>query len=361
MQLVKVTVAGGGYEVRIGGRLETDLPGLLRAAGVSGSVVLVTDENVARLHGEAMGALARITNAHGPLHVVGPGEASKSVEELTRLWDRLAADRVDRDGFLIAVGGGVVSDLTGFAAATWMRGVRWGAVPTTMEAAVDAGVGGKTGINRPAGKNLVGAFHQPSFVLVDLALLATLPERDWRAGLAESVKHGLIADAAFFEWQEEHLGVILAGDRDVLEELIARNCGIKARVVGEDEREEKGLREALNYGHTIGHAVEGGSGYQMRHGESIGLGMLAAARIAVARGMLGEPDEERIRRLLAGLGLPTKVPAEVSQARAVELIGLDKKRRSGTLRFVLLEGIGRCRVVEDVTDAEIEAGMLAIA
>jgi 3-dehydroquinate synthase len=360
VRLVRVTVAGGGYEVRIGGRLGADVSAFLNAAPASGGLVVVTDENVARLHVDEIEALVQRTGVRRPPHVVRPGEASKSVEELARLWDRLAADRVDRDGFLLAVGGGVVSDLTGFAAATWMRGIRWAVVPTTTAAAVDAGVGGKTGINRSAGKNLVGAFHQPSFVLVDLGLLATLPERDWKAGLAESVKHGAIADAAFFAWQEEHAGVILAGDRDVLEELIARNCEIKARVVGEDEREETGRREALNYGHTIGHALERALGYQVRHGETVGLGMIAAARISASRGMLGEPDEERIRGLLGGLGLPTSVPGEVSQADAVELMRLDKKGRSGKRRFVLLEGIGRCRIVEDVTDAEIEAGLLAI-
>ena len=361
MRVVPVSLSGGRYEIRIGASLKADLPGLLGDVGQVGRLLVVTDENVARLHPQAVSACLSLPGAAGPPHVIPPGEASKSAKELGRLWDRLAAELVDRAGFLVALGGGVVSDLTGFAAATWMRGIRWGAIPTTLEAAVDAGVGGKTAINHPAGKNLMGAFHQPSFVLLDLSLLATLPQRDRRAGLAESIKHGLIAEAGFFSWQEANAGGIVAGEVGLTEELIARNCQIKARVVAADEREEKGIREILNYGHTIGHAVERELDYELRHGECVGLGMVAAARIAAGRGMLSEAEESRIGALIGALGLPRRLPRSLSPPRIVELIGVDKKARPGRRRFVLLEGIGRCRVVADVTDAQIEAGLGAIA
>jgi 3-dehydroquinate synthase len=324
-------------------------------------VVLVTDENVLRLHERVVSELTALSGATSGPHVLRPGEASKSAVELERLWDRFAAERLDRTGLVVAVGGGVVSDLAGFAAGTWMRGIRWGAIPTTTEAVVDASVGGKTSINRPAGKNLVGLFHQPSFVLVDLSLLRTLPKRDRLAGLGESVKHALVADESLFAWHEAHTAGILAGEDALWEELIARNCRIKASVVEADERETKGLRECLNFGHTIGHAVEQELGYELRHGECVSLGMIAAARIAGGRGLVNRAEESRLRSLVKALELPTALPRAVATERIIELIDMDKKVRGGRRRFVLLKGIGRYRMVDDVTEQEIEAGLEVIS
>ena len=360
MRKVEVPTGERAYSILVGAELERDLRGELEALPGAGAVAVVIDQRVGELHGARVSQATSVPQAVGVTHSVPSGEASKSAGELQRLYDYLAFHQVDRSGVVVAIGGGVTGDLAGFAAATWMRGLRWVAVPTTLLAAIDASVGGKTAVNHPAGKNLIGAFHQPEVVVVDLAFLDTLEERDYAAGLAESIKHALIADAAFLGWHEENVKGIGERDRALLEDLIARNCEIKAGIVAQDEREQHGRREALNFGHTIGHALENLLGYELRHGECVALGMLAAGEICRRRGLLSADDAARVRLLMGAAGLPTLLPRAVAADEVVAQMVQDKKVRGGMRRFVLLDGIGRCFVADDVTDEEVCAGLAAI-
>lgn len=354
-QVVPVRCGERSYSVVIGPGMTVELGRWLESKGDPGRAVVLADETVLTLHGTALeqslGALPTIP--------VPPGERSKSLATAARVYDRLAALRVERGDVLITFGGGVVGDLGGFVAATWLRGIRFVQVPTTLLAAVDASVGGKTGVNHPAGKNLIGAFHQPSGVFVDVGYLGTLPGRDYAAGIAESVKQALIRAPEFVAWHEEHVDGLIRRDPDDLVELIRRNCAIKAGVVSADEREQ-GLRAILNYGHTIGHALETHLDYAWRHGECVGLGMLAENAIAVGRGWMRETDADRVRSLLAGLGLPVHLPFGVSEERIIGLCRLDKKVRGGSIHFVLLRGIGDPVRVSDVSDEEIGRALDAI-
>lgn len=299
--------------------------------------------------------------------VVPPGEASKTLEQAARLYDGMLRAGLDRGSAVVALGGGVVTDLAGFAAATYMRGLPWVAVATTLLAQVDAGVGGKTAVDHPECKNLVGAFHQPAAVMADVGTLATLPEEELRTGLAEVVKHAVIRDADLFALLEAQAARILARDAAVLEDIVARSVGIKADVVMADEREAD-LRRILNYGHTIGHAAEslalaaGGrlGGATMTHGRAVALGMIAEARIAERRGLVGRAVVERQRRLLERFGLPVRLGAPLDPERCLALMRHDKKAEGGRMRFVLPEAIGAVRVVADVTDEEIREALGAL-
>lgn len=318
----------------------------------------MTDETVARLHGDAI----RTQVPGAKLVAVAPGEESKSLTTAAWLYERLAEARVGRRDALIALGGGVVGDLAGFVAATWLRGIDFVQVPTTLESAVDASVGGKTGVNLPAGKNLVGAFHQPAAVVIDTDFLNTLPQRDFRAGLAESVKHAAIRDPDFLNWHEQRADAIVARDPQTLDELIERNCRIKAGVVEQDER-EAGLRAILNHGHTIGHAIEHVLGYELRHGECVALGMIAENALAVGRGLLSARAAERIRVLLAELGLPTALPRGLDPAAFRAALAVDKKNAGGAVNYVLLherDEVGRTVRVGDVSENELAAALGAI-
>jgi 3-dehydroquinate synthase len=285
-----------------------------------------------------------------------PGENSKSLPTAMEIYDRLAAAHFERSGVIIAFGGGVAGDLAGFVAATWQRGVRLIQVPTTLLAAVDASVGGKTGVNLTAGKNLVGVFHQPIAVIIDTDFLATLPPRDFRAGLAETVKQAAARAPDFLVWHEEQAEPLAARDADATETLIARNCAIKAEIVALDER-ESGLRAILNYGHTIGHAIEHLLAYELRHGECVALGMLVENEIAARRGVLARADADRIHALLGRLGLPLHLPRPINTTDVVAACRLDKKVRDQAIHFVLLRAIGMPWQVADVTDAEITAAL----
>ncbi|RMF76007.1 MAG: 3-dehydroquinate synthase, partial [Planctomycetota bacterium] len=303
MATIRVELAERAYDLVIGAGARRTLPQLL-ARLAPNTVAIVADARVADLHLPALESLIE-----RPCVVLRfpPGEASKSLRVAGELYERLADGGVARDDLVLTFGGGVAGDLGGFVAATWQRGVRFVQTPTSLEAAIDASVGGKTGVNHACGKNLIGSFHQPAGVIIDIDFLATLPQREYVAALAESVKHALIRDASFLNWHEANLEPILRREPSTLEELIARNCEIKARVVEQDER-EAGLRMILNFGHTIGHACEHLLNYEWRHGECVALGILAANRIAVRRGVLPGETEQRVRELLAGLGLPTRLP-----------------------------------------------------
>jgi 3-dehydroquinate synthase len=364
MQTVKVELGSRSYVIRIGSGIRSLLAGLLSehmGDRQAGHIRVVADETVAKLHLEAIrDALGPDLGGREPLiQTVPAGEASKSLEMAGRLYQWLADGRIDRSDLILVLGGGVVGDLGGFVAGTWHRGVPFVQIPTTLEAAVDASVGGKTGVNLPAGKNLVGVFHQPVTVLIDTDFLATLPQRDFVAGLAESVKHAAIRSEAFLAWQEQHAEGILAREPAVLEELIGRNCRIKAEVVGQDER-EAGLRAILNYGHTVGHAVEHLLGYELRHGECIALGMIVAGELSCRQAGLDRASAERIRNLIARLGLPTRPPRAVDPDDVLRACRQDKKNRAGGLRFVLLESIGRPLPSANVGEADIAGAISAI-
>jgi len=271
--------------------------------------------------------------------VLPDGEEFKNWSSLMLIFDALLENKADRKTTLIALGGGVIGDLTGYAAASYMRGVDFIQVPTTLLSQVDSSVGGKTGINHPLGKNMIGAFYQPRAVIADTSTLETLPARELSAGLAEVIKHGAIIDAAFFDWIEANIGKLMARDKGALAYAIARSCEIKADVVRQDER-EGGLRAILNFGHTFGHAIENGLGYgAWLHGEAVGCGMVMAADLSQRMGLVDEATVARMRALVAAAGLPVKAP-DLGVARWLELMEVDKKNEGGAIKFILLKPLG---------------------
>lgn len=290
--------------------------------------------------------------------VVPDGEAHKNWQTLNAIFDALLANRCERSTTVIALGGGVVGDLAGFAAATYQRGVPFVQVPTTLLAQVDSSVGGKTGINHPAGKNMIGAFHQPLAVIADTATLDSLPERELKAGLAEVIKYGLIRDAEFLAWLEANVERLLARDPEALAYAIVRSCRNKAEIVAEDER-ESGVRALLNLGHTFGHAIEAGMGYgAWLHGEAVAAGMVLAADLSARLGLLAEADVGRIANLLRRAGLPVNAPA-LGIGRYLELMAVDKKVEAGSIRLVVLEAIGRAGLRARVPASALEATFAA--
>jgi 3-dehydroquinate synthase len=350
--MIEIDVALGekAYPIRIGAGLLAD-PSAWRPAVRGRHVLVVTDANVAALH-LAPVRTALDAYAHDVL-VLDPGENAKTIDNVERVFARLAALGANRDGAVIALGGGVVGDLAGFAAACWMRGIDFIQMPTTLLAMVDSSVGGKTGVNLAAGKNLVGAFHQPRVVVADTSTLATLPAREYAAGLAEVVKYGAIGDTAFFEWLEANAKALSARDEDALVEAIAVSCRSKAAIVARDER-ETGERALLNFGHTFGHAIESASGYgALLHGEAVAIGMVLAAALSARVGRAPVADAERLARLLSRLALPTALPSGLDADALIERMRLDKKNVSGRLRLVLWRGIGKAGIVPDVDEPAI--------
>jgi 3-dehydroquinate synthase len=359
MRTVDVQLGERTYPIYIGAGLLDSVGARLARLCPAPSAAVVSDENVAPLYADRVMVSMNQAGYRTRLLVVRPGEQSKSLETAAVLYGGLAEAGIERTSPVVSLGGGVVGDLTGFVAATWLRGVPFAQVPTTLEADFDAAVGGKTAVNHPAGKNLIGAFHQPRMVLIDTSTLASLDARDLRSGLAESVKHGVIRDAGLFEWQEKQAESILSRDERTLGELIERNCRIKAAVVAADER-ESGLRAILNFGHTIGHAVESDQRYALRHGECVAIGMVAAAEIAVERGMLSRRDADRVQRLLERFSLPTRLDQPIDMGVLMAFMKKDKKVAAGRIRFVLPTAIGQVVTVSDVTPDQIAAGVRAI-
>jgi len=339
---VTVATADSRYDIVIGA-------GLLAAAGSwqglpkAAQAVIVSNPAVDTLYGAALRQALAPHYRETSTVLLPDGEAHKDWITLNLIFDHLLARGCDRKTVLFALGGGVVGDITGFAAATYMRGVPFVQVPTTLLAQVDSSVGGKTAINHPLGKNMVGAFYQPQRVLCDLDTLASLPARELSAGLAEIIKYGPIADAAFLGWIEQNLDALLARDRAALAFAIRRSCEIKADVVGQDER-ENGLRAILNFGHTFGHAIEAGLGYgQWLHGEAVGCGMVMAAELSAQLGLMPPAFVERLRNVIERAGLPVRGPA-LGVARYLELMRVDKKAEGGEIRFVVIEALGRAGV-----------------
>ena len=322
-----------------------------RAAIRGRHALVVTNTTVAPLYlARAMAALAGLQSAS---LVLPDGEQYKNLDHCAAVFDALAALKANRDACIVALGGGVIGDLAGFAAATWMRGIDFIQIPTTLLAQVDSSVGGKTGVNLAAGKNLVGAFHQPRAVVIDTGTLATLPDREYRSGLAEVVKYGAIGDVEFFAWLERHAAALAARDDAAIGEAIARSCLHKAGVVARDERED-GERALLNFGHTFGHALETSAGYgTLLHGEAVAIGMQLAARLSAALGRAPVADADRLERLLTALDLPVALPPGHDPEHLVALMRLDKKNVSGRLRLILWRGIGEAQMVPDVEEAAI--------
>ena len=354
---VHVDLGPRSYPILIGSGTRCALPEIVRYRSRNPQLVVIADQNVASLHAAALTAALPAPPLLLPFR---PGETAKSLAECQRIYEALAAARIERNAVLVTFGGGVAGDLGGFVAATWLRGVAYVQVPTTLLAAIDASVGGKTGVNLPTGKNLVGAFHQPRAVVVDLDFLATLPARTYTAGLAESVKHALIRDPDLLAWHEQYAEAITARSPATLAELIARNCAIKAAVVAADEREAD-LRAILNFGHTIGHALEHLLEYELQHGECVALGMLVENELARRRGLIDAALAERVLTLLGRLGLPLRLPRPVAAAAVQEVCAVDKKVAEGAVTFVLLRGVGEPVKVRDVTPAEIAAALEVIA
>ena len=359
MTSVAVKTDSADYKVRIGRGL---LAGLaeqtMQLAGPVSRVFIITSPEIEQLWAAPVRGGFVALGLPVETLLVPAGEGEKRLSTLERLCEELAAHRADRDSLLVALGGGVIGDLTGFLAAVYMRGIRFVQVPTTLLAQVDSSVGGKTGVNLRAGKNLVGSFYHPLAVFADINVLATLPERELRAGLQESVKAGVIRDAVLFEYMETNADSILRGQPDALQHVVEASVRMKAAVVGEDEREH-GLRMILNFGHTVGHAIEAATEYKaLLHGEAIGWGMIAAARLAQNRAMLPDDDVDRITALVHRYAALPRFQANAEQL--VALTGGDKKKRSGTLNFVLPTFIGTVEIVRDVTEPELTAAVNAM-
>jgi 3-dehydroquinate synthase len=354
---IPVALEGRSYEVAVG-------RGLIGEAGVRLAphlprrrTAIVTDTHVAALHGERLKAALEAAGIAAPLIILPPGEETKSWAGLADLSERLLALGLDRGDLIVALGGGVVGDLAGFAAAIYKRGIDFIQVPTTLLAQVDSSVGGKTAIDTPQGKNLIGAFHQPKAVLADLDVLGTLPMREMRCGYAEVIKYGLLSDAAFFDWLEANGGKVVGGDMDALAHAVARSVTMKAETVAEDEK-EAGRRALLNLGHTFGHALEAETGFgeALKHGEAVAIGMAMAFRFSAAQGLCSGQDALRAERALAAVGLPTDARAlpgwPFAADRLIAHCAQDKKAEGGRLTFILARAIGEAFVAKDM---EVEA------
>jgi len=356
-QTVRVELAERSYDIRIGtGNLPETGP-LLTSLGDVSHAVVITDTNVQKPHAERVAESLAGEDLSVDLLAVEPGEPTKSVEMAMGLWEGLLELGTDRRSVVVAVGGGVVGDLAGFIAATYARGIRFLEVPTSLLAQVDSSVGGKVGINLPEAKNMVGAFLQPIGVLIDTATLDTLPRREYLAGLGEVVKYGVILDAGLFEFLEANVPALVAQEHELLVEIVARCCRLKADVVRQDEREEMGLRSVLNYGHTFAHAFETLCGYgEILHGEAVTIGMVCAGRLAERLRRVDDVFVKRQHYLLTELGLLLAPPA-LDPNRVLEVMMRDKKVAHGRLRFVLPTRLGHVELVEDVEVADVRAAL----
>ncbi|HEY6011725.1 MAG TPA: 3-dehydroquinate synthase [Nitrospirota bacterium] len=356
MHVVNVNLGDRSYDIEIGadlGRLGERIKGL----GLGNKIALVTNPTVKKLHGQrvidglkAAGFLVMSID-------VPDGEQYKNLDWANAVYTALLLNSFDRTSALVALGGGVIGDLTGFAAATFMRGIPFIQVPTTLLAMVDSSVGGKTGVNHPMGKNMIGAFYQPKKVLMDLGALTTLPRDEFLAGMAEVIKYGVIRDAAFFEYLDANREKILSLDFDALSHIIRRSCEIKAEVVSQDER-ESGLRAILNFGHTVGHAIETAENYTLRHGYAVAIGMVYAARLALRTGLCDASVPERVEGLIRSYGLPTDLSA-LSRRPAVTMLmdtmQIDKKAEGGKVKFVLPRAIGDVAITKEWDDQHLRA------
>ena len=357
LQTVHVDLGSRSYQIAIGEQILAQTADITKSwfrclAGETLKCLIVTDTNVLQPHANAVRERLAKAGATVKVVCVKAGEGSKSLQETSELYDELVEFQADRQTIVIAVGGGVVGDLAGFVAATYARGLRFLQVPTTLLAMVDSSVGGKTGINHPTGKNLIGAFHQPVGVLIDTAAMTTLPDREYRSGMAEVVKYGVIMDEHFFEYLERHTKELNQRKPDVVAHVVRRSCELKAEVVRQDERETSGVRAILNYGHTYAHAFEALAGYgKLLHGEAVAMGMICGSRLALALNRISDDEMHRQKQLLTQLHLPTFVPADLlaQKDKIIDRMLLDKKTVSGDLKFVLPDRIGHVDTIGGIS------------
>jgi len=349
---VPVRIPGTECRVLVGRGLIGRAGEFVREAGLRGACAVITDENVARHHGEAVRKSLEAAGYRTHFFVVPAGEQSKAMSVAESLCDRMIEAGLDRSSFIVALGGGVVGDLAGFVAAIYQRGIPFVQIPTTIVAQVDSSIGGKTGVNARAGKNLIGAFHQPRLVLADTDTLATLPDREYREGFAEVIKHAVIRDAAMLDEIDPD------APRENLGPLIARNIAIKAAIVADDEREQTGTRALLNFGHTVAHAIENAAGYgQFLHGEAVSLGIAAALEISQRKAGLSAAEAQGVRGKLAAFGLPLTLPDGLSTDELIAAARRDKKFAEGKIRYVVTPKLGEAFVAEDVTEEDLRAAI----
>jgi 3-dehydroquinate synthase len=351
VQTLQVDVGHSRYPITIGSGLLANRE-LLDEQIPGTDLLIVTNTTVAKLY------LAKLTGSFAQRRIADcilpDGEPHKTLQTAGWVFDALVANRMNRDATVLALGGGVVGDIAGFAAACYQRGIGYVQIPTTLLAQVDSSVGGKTGVNHPGGKNLIGAFYQPRAVIADTDVLATLPDRELKSGLAEVIKYGCVWDPLLFEWLDRNIAKLLARDAETLKYAIGRSCEIKAIVVARDER-ERDLRAILNFGHTFGHAIEAATAYEKYlHGEAVGIGMLIAADLSLRLGLIDAALKERVRDILARTGLPIQAP-RIGAAKAFELMQMDKKVVAGAVRVVLLEKLGRAIITDQYTKAALDA------
>ncbi len=352
MRQVDVALGSRGYPVYIGSGLLAQAGSYLRERGFAGRLVVITDTAVNKLYGAVLGRALEADGFQVSTLEVPPGEAQKSLESAGRLYRELTEVNAERTTPILALGGGVVGDLAGFVAATYQRGVPLVQLPTTLLAQVDSSVGGKVAVDHGQLKNMIGAFYQPVMVIADTGTLQSLPDEELKNGLAEVIKSAAIRDSVFFSFLEENMEKINSLDAGVLEQIVYRSVSIKAEVVAEDEL-DMGLRNILNYGHTIGHAVESAADFKIKHGQAVAVGMVAAARIANKLGLLDKGEMNRLRMLIEQVGLPTKIP-DLDVGKVMRSMQHDKKVRAGKVKFVLLESLGKATVVDDVNPSIIK-------
>lgn len=360
MRTVRVELGPRSYDIHIGADTLPRLGAAMARLGPGRRALLVADGHLADNHAPMVAASLHAAGFDTRLVLVPPGEESKSLAGAARLYDACIAAGLDRRSWVVALGGGVTGDLAGFVAATYMRGLPWVQVPTTLLAQIDASVGGKVAVDHPRGKNLIGAFHQPKLVWCDVQTLETLPSAELAAGLAEAIKHGILADARYYTQIRRQRGQLLDRDPGALTRLVAGSCRIKAAVVSADEREETGARMALNLGHTLAHAVEAVAGYGVvRHGEAVAVGLLAAGHLALGRGMWSRRWQTQLQRLLDAVGLPTRIPGLATQD-LLAAMRVDKKQQDGHLRWILPLQPGEVRIVGDIRSEEVERALVAL-
>jgi len=341
MQTLTVNLGDRSYPIHVGEGILPRVGEFLSQAGLRGKVAIVTNPTVAQLYLDAVHEALTDAGFEMIPILIPEGEEHKNLKTLASIYDRLITERLERNSCVMALGGGVVGDVAGFIAATYLRGIPYIQVPTTLLAQVDSSVGGKTGVNHQNGKNLIGAFHQPRSVLIDVTVLQSLPPRELVAGLAEVIKYGVIEHPALFTLLEEKIDKVIGLDRELLVQIIATSCRIKARVVEKDEREDD-YRAVLNFGHTIGHALEAVTDYRKYlHGEAVGIGMAQATAISVHQGFCDQRSLERIRKLIRKAGLPADIPPDVSRQSLIQSMEVDKKSAEGRIKFVMCAGIGR--------------------
>jgi len=371
-----VKTATQSYPIFVGYGLLDKLGEKMRQAALSGTATIISDKNVFSLYGSKVEGILKDAGFAINSFIVPPGEETKSMDYATKIYDFLVEHRAERDDIIVAMGGGMVGDLAGFAAATFLRGMPWVQVPTSLVAMVDASIGGKVGVNHPEGKNLIGSFYQPSFVLADVQTLTSLPQRELTSGWAEVIKHGMILDKEFFEFLESNVDRLTKLEPKLLTRAIARSAAIKAQVVSQDEKEREGKRTILNYGHTIAHGLEAATQYKrFLHGETVAIGMMGAAKLSQRLGLLPSAAVKRQQALLQKFGLPTSLQAEAASQRRgrkrsnlkLSLAGitrameLDKKVRGTAIRWVLLQDIGKAVIRSDVPQKEVLAVLQELA